>query len=199
MTTAHITGLKELLEGLRKLPMKVAKNVARRATYAGATVIRDAARRAVPKKRGVLARAIKAKRGRGGKFYATAMAGVKRKSKGSIGKEKTKWVALKGFRGGGALRRAHKGKWGKGRYANDPFYAHMVHGGTRGHTITGRGGGTILGRGYRHPVREVWHKGARAQPFMDRAFRSRKMAAVKTIQAKLREGIMKEARSLGHR
>lgn len=74
-----------------------------------------------------------------------------------------------------------------GNRKGDPFYAHMVHGGTKPHEIKPRRFASLFIAGLFRKL--VKHPGAKANPFMKRAFDNKAGAAVEAISARLRAGI----------
>jgi HK97 gp10 family phage protein len=105
-----VLNFRDVRKRLEDLPKKVVSKVVRRAIYAGATVIRDAAREKVPVETGALKKSIVAKANtkRGGEISA------------SVGVAKKRFV--KGKRAGRYPRRyAHLVEFGTAHSAPKPF------------------------------------------------------------------------------
>lgn len=74
-----------------------------------------------------------------------------------------------------------------GKKKGDPFYAHMVHEGTKPHEIKPRRFGSLFFAGLFRKL--VKHPGAKANPFMRRAFDNKAGAAIDAVAAYLRTRI----------
>jgi HK97 gp10 family phage protein len=147
----RVSGFKELESNLKALPLRLARNVVARATYAGAVVVRDAARKNAPVKTGKLKKSIRIKK--------------RRSRRGS-----TEIV-----------------------YAVSPqvFYGHMVEKGTPPHVIKAKFK-KAMGKDGKFGL-IVKHKGAKAKPFLRPAFDDNIPRIIDAMQAKLVQGIEREA------
>ena len=175
--TFKVEGMREVLAALEELPKRVRKNVVRRSLYAGATIVRDEARRRVPVRTGALKKTIIARTNKPKKSYPDLFFGE---------------VAIQSqafnFGKKGRARKVKKDPMRTRKYYRGEIYprnyAHLVEFGTAPHA-TGRGG--MGGR---------MHPGARPKPFMRPAYESKKHEAVEVIRKSALENIDKEVAKL---
>lgn len=147
----RVSGFKELEANLKALPLRLARNVVARATYAGAVVVRDAARKNAPVKTGKLRKSIRIKK--------------KRSRRGST--EVIYTVFPK------------------------EYYGHIVEKGSGPHIIKVKTK-KALGK-YGKFGLIVKHPGAKAKPFLRPAFDDNIPRIIDAMQAKLVQGIEREA------
>lgn len=170
-----MTGMKETRAMLLQLPRRLANNVIRRGLYAAAVEFRDAARINAPRP--------PARSRRGYKRRGLLARSIIAQSRGIFKDPSGKPV---GYKAVTTIKKKSKGSGGP----NPRRYGHLVERGTRPHAV-GRGSNSKLGiqKGLRHP-------GTPAQRFMERAFDSRKLAAIRAFETRARDQAAVELRKL---
>lgn len=164
----HIKGGAELQKFLDTFTVKVERNILRGSLRAGATVFKGAAVSGVP---------VGPTSSENAKIYGGYMGALRDSIRVSAR-----------ARGGRVTASVIAG--GKLKNGADVYYAHFVEYGTRPHTITAanRKGLSFGGMFFQ----SVEHPGAKAKPFMRRAFDTSSSAAIAAVAKKLRERITKE-------
>lgn len=162
-------GAREFIEGLREMGLKVPTTAVRKGLYRGAVIIRDEARRRVPKRHGALKKATVAvtKRIKSGKGLDYI---------GIVRIDKIKFVVSRTKKG--KLRLARVKKTGVRDTIYPRNYAHLVEYGTRPHSTSPKGKPAKT-NGRRVPR---MHPGAKAKPFMRPAYDAKVGAAFQAFK-----------------
>lgn len=162
MAELKVTGLEDLDRRLSQLPRKMQTRVLGNATRAAARVIRDAAKRNVPKRTGALHRAIKVKgkRLRSGTYVA------------KVGLDLSGHSTKK-------LTDQQRG-----------YYGLFLEFGTSPYTIRAKRGGFLWFGGRGHKV--IHHPGITGRHWMERAVRTSGQRAIDVFGAKMIEGLDKQ-------
>lgn len=165
MQTVQIKGLDDLRKAFEEFPVKVEVNGVRGGLRKAAQTIAAAARSEVPVETGGLRASIRTK------TWKNTRTGY------------LNYPVIVGSRGkpGGKLGTA-------------AYYAHMVHGGTQAHKIFPRKFGGRLSLRGGHFARAVRHPGARANPFLSRAWSAAQTSALAAYEAYLVSAINRATR-----
>lgn len=170
----YVSGLKETRQAFLSLPRRVAVNVVRRGLLAGASVVRDEARRLAPQPPAVSRS--------GNKRTGLLVRSIRSETRSAIRQgDRNTYIAAVTIR--------------KPRVSTGPNprrYAHLVEFGVRPHSL---GKGSVLApkkRGTRAVQKGRMHPGFPGVLFMTRAFESKKAQALEVLVQRMRTELAKE-------